>query len=111
MRKLRTIQVLTAFVAVLAVVVAGQSLASADHKTILWHGNDEAWVKADHSTLVVCDRERDGHYVYAQVRSGYLKGEERDGGDAGCDTQKFPYNWEEMRLCEENKGCTKWWPI
>ena len=58
---------------------------------------------------LVYDSEADGHYVCAEWRDEFDTYKECDGGDQQGDTiGPFDRPVKEFRLCEENKGCTKW---
>jgi hypothetical protein len=106
---------LVLFLTPILMLGVGSSPVAAHQTDWIYHGNDGAWVHDDHRTVTVCDFERDGHYVYAELRAWYLGdwvySREADGGDHGCDTEYFPSGYEndEFRLCEEGKGCTRWY--
>jgi hypothetical protein len=98
----------------LSIIVADQTPASA-HVSGGTHGGDghDAAVTADyewpHFGITVCDNERDGHYAYVRVHlTNGVWVEERDGGDAGCDTEWWVVNYDLFYVCEEAKGC--WGP-
>jgi hypothetical protein len=98
------------------VFVPGALPTSAHETYPIWHGNDYAAVIADHKVVEVCDNELDdGHYVYAELYFGLENTvrREADGPDVGCDIETFDFpsgaQAEEFRLCEENKGCTRWY--
>lgn len=110
MRKLRVIRVMAALAALVAVLVIGPSSASA-HNVVIFHGYDKAVIGENNDKVTVCDEERDGHYVWAEVKYVGIIDREADGGDAGCDTQKFGMRYDEFRLCEESKGCTAWYSV
>jgi hypothetical protein len=106
MRTVHTLAALVAVVSILSALAIGPSTASA-HSDRVYHGNDYATVAENHMSGTVCDRERDGHWVYAVwylTDDSYVS--EFDGGDAGCDsTGRFPLPAYEFLICEEDKGC------
>jgi hypothetical protein len=56
-----------------------------------------------------CDRESDGHLVYADVI--LANGNRRrvyDNYDSVCSTREFGSQVRDIRLCEESVGCTTW---
>ena len=100
----------------IVVLGSGPAPASAHETDPIWHGNDSAAVIADHKVVEVCDNELDdGHYVYAELYFGLENTvrREADGPDPGCDIETFDFpsgaQAEEFRLCEEGKGCTRWY--
>lgn len=108
---MNTARILIALLTALTVLFAGQATSSAQEGQIIFHGRDKATLTNAHSVRV-CDEERDGHYVWAELRTGASEiAREADGGDPGCDTETFSLNYKEVLLCEENKGCTRWVPI
>jgi hypothetical protein len=87
-------------------------------------GGEAYWI-ANGDTLKVCDIQHDGWGAYAEARhfidrrTGLFELTwEDDGGDAGCDTEKFPQkegNDVDIRVCLErpSKGqtfrfCSPW---
>jgi hypothetical protein len=80
------------------------------HERRITHGKDSAWITADHRSGVVCDNERDGHYVYGEYETIYGTVTVDDGGDYGCDYVPHQgVNISAFRLCEEGQGCTDWY--
>ena len=68
--------------AMLAVLVAAQTPAAA-HNVTLFHGYDKAVIGEEHFGVTVCDNERDGYYVWAELRYAPfgVTNREADGGD------------------------------
>jgi len=109
--KLSTFRVVAAIIVALTVLLAGNSHTSAQTGQIVFHGVDKVSLTNAHSVRV-CDNEQDGHYVYVELFApGFPPALEADGGDPGCDTETFSINYDKVRLCEENKGCTAWHDI
>jgi hypothetical protein len=103
---LKKLRILLAIVTTLTVLIAGNGSASAQTGQIVFHGVDSVSLTNAH-TVRVCDNERDGHYVWVELYApGFPPAREADGGDPGCDTETFSINYDKVRLCEENKGCT-----
>jgi hypothetical protein len=94
-------------------LAASQAPASA-HEVTIHHGNDSAFTYPQHRAGEVCDRERDGHAVYATWDLAYPYGtrSEVDSTDPGCDMPvSFPVEAIYVRLCERRTGpdsCTGW---
>jgi hypothetical protein len=108
-KRLRKLMVMAVTLATMLVAAQVPALA---HNVVLFHGYDKAVIGEEHFGVTVCDNERDGHYVWAELRYAPfgVTNREADGGDRGCDTEVFSIRHEEFRLCEENKGCTRWYP-
>ncbi|MEV4619733.1 hypothetical protein AB0J74_13625 [Asanoa sp. NPDC049573] len=101
-----------AAVAVPALLVSTTSTAWAHYQTVS-QGYDYAVVYANHFSGAVCDKEADGHSVYAQYQTGLSIYTITDGGDAGCDYG----NWSSdpassFRVCEKVPNakdyCSPW---
>jgi hypothetical protein len=113
MRKLIAIVAVTA--AVLTMLVAGQTPASA-HRTCVEHAEnpkddtpDYACVQGKHRFLTVCDREK-GNYVEAWVwwPSGPLGFIDKDGYGGDCSEYKLPRGAHRLAICENREGCTEY---
>jgi hypothetical protein len=110
--KHRLAGVAIAALAVPAMVLATGSAAQAHYEAV-YQGYDYAVVYADHFSGAVCDKEADGHSVYAQFSHGLSGTTLTDGGDAGCDYG----NWSSdpassFRVCEKVPNakdyCSPW---
>lgn len=93
------------------VVVAGlmatmlQSTPAHAHYDYLYQGRDVLSVSDDHRTGTVCDREQDGHYVYAWFYGAGSRYGEKDGGDPGCDEIfVYPQSFNAVKFCEAIPG-------
>lgn len=85
---------------VAATVLATGTAAHAHYQTVN-QGYDYAVVYADHFSGAVCDKEADGHYVYAQFNHGISRTTITDGGDAGCDYGRWSSDpATSFRVCE-----------
>jgi hypothetical protein len=92
-------------------LIASQTPASADRATIK-HGRDYATTSADHSTIKVCDQEKDGHAVVAWIlmdNNGYESVEDIDGSSGGCTSYTLPSPAHGVAVCEEAVGCTRYY--
>jgi hypothetical protein len=110
---MRFLKTAMAIGAMLMVFVAAQMPVSAHHD-IVYHGNDEASVSADHMIGYVCDKEYDGNQVTA---SFYLEdgntvsisdpdGDGIEGPDHnGCWEYTMSSPIVAMGVCEATKGC------
>jgi hypothetical protein len=79
------------------------------HYTYIYHGSDFASVSSDHLRVSACDRENDGHLVYADVLlSNGVRTRVWDGYDSVCSTRSFSSTVRQFRLCEEGVSCTAW---
>jgi hypothetical protein len=67
--KHRLAGVALATLAVPAMILATGSAAQAHYEAV-YQGYDYAVIYADHFSGAVCDKEADGHYVYAQFTHG-----------------------------------------
>lgn len=88
----------------------GQMPASA-HNDRVYHNKDIAGVNSDHWIGYVCDEEVDGHWVYAEfyLHDGSLE-IEYGGGDANCDFVYPTSSYiDDVKICEETKGCREEW--
>jgi hypothetical protein len=70
------------------------------------------YAKYDGTTLTVCDRERDGHGVYAEYvsRTGVGKVGDGNGSASPCGTKKIA-GIEKFRVCESDRlrdSCSDW---
>jgi len=97
---------------VTAVVVATGTAAQA-HYSAVYQGYDYAVVYADHFSGAVCDKEDDGHYVYAQFNHGLSQTTITDGGDPGCDYGRWSSDAaSSFRVCESVPNakdyCSPW---
>jgi hypothetical protein len=104
---LRILRVSVALAAVLGVFVAGQLPASA-HEDKVYHGDDFALAYSDHLTIALCDEEKDGHYVYAQVQYGTAGLDQiinTNGADGNCVVEDYSSAVSWVEICEETKGC------
>lgn len=95
-----------------ALLLATEKPASAHYQQV-FQGSDYAVVYADHFSGAVCDKEVDGHYVYAQWVAGASRFTATDGGDPGCDYKRWASDAaSEFRVCESIAGrkdpCSDW---
>jgi hypothetical protein len=88
-------------------VLAGPADA---HARTIFHGSDYASVPADHRGMAVCDRENDGHYVWADWRNSIDQtGRLYDGYGGSCVARyAFAYPVVIFRICEQSVSCTSW---
>jgi hypothetical protein len=103
----RTLRLPMALAALLSVFGAGQPTASA-HDDKVFHGKDFALVQFSHTQVNLCDEEKDGHYVYAQVRygtAGLGQVKNTNGADGNCVVKDFSARIRWVEICEETKGC------
>jgi hypothetical protein len=108
---MKALGTLTAIAAVLAVLVATQAPASA-HGGVVFHGRDKAVIAEDHLEGFACDEEKDGHLVYAEFQTpwGLERVFDEDGSKGECWSRVFPGGAaSQYRVCEETKGCTRWY--
>jgi hypothetical protein len=102
-----------ASLAVPAVIFATGTAAQA-HYEVVHQGYDYAVIYADHFSGAVCDKEADGHYVYAQFVHGVSPVTTiTDGGDPGCDYGGWSDDRaREFRVCESVPNakdyCSPW---
>jgi hypothetical protein len=103
MRRASLMSVGLAVIAMVGVMAQGAAQA---HTQTTRQGSDYAVTSADHKTGWVCDRERDGHYVYAWWVTGVGgKHGEKDGGDRGCDKVDLGgFGAESVKVCESVPG-------
>jgi hypothetical protein len=108
MKKLIAIVAVT--MAVLATLITGPSPASA-HYDYAYHGKDITTVSDYHWVVTVCDQEADGHVVVGEYKfedGSRQSAWDTNGSKAGCGSGTLIQPAVEFRLCEEDKGCTKW---
>ncbi|HEX8073948.1 MAG TPA: hypothetical protein VF545_03110 [Thermoleophilaceae bacterium] len=111
MARIRCLFAASALVAVTAVTLSSPTQA---HNRCVYHGADVACVFDDHSSIAVCDRERDGHYVRAQYHLYFNPARQygpwdRSGADYPCSRRRHSpgaITW--FRLCEVHAGCSRW---
>ena len=110
MQRMRFLRASLAAMLLLTALVLGQSRASA-HNVVIFHGYDKAVIGKEHFGVTVCDEERDGNYVWVEIKNTQygVTDREADGGDAGCDTEVFSIRHDQFRLCENTNGCTAWY--
>lgn len=76
------------------------------------HGADFAEVGTRHHTIKWCDREADGHRVYAQYRVEFFgtitTGYDPNGSRPGCGRRTEGMAIYDYRVCEERAGCSGW---
>lgn len=73
------------------------------------HGDDYAF--ASSYQVWVCDMERDGNGVYADVvlaNGSHLSIWDDNGSQAGCSTAQFGSRIARFRVCEDHVGCSGW---
>jgi hypothetical protein len=96
------------------VVILATGTAAQAHYEAIYQGSDYAVIYADHFSGAVCDKEADGHYVYAQFVHGVSPVTTiTDGGDPGCDYGSWSDDRaREFRVCESVPNakdyCTSW---
>lgn len=99
-------------VAMLGAVLGLLSATPADaHPTSVKHGADVAQVGPNHHTITWCDKEGDGHRVYAQYRVEFFTittGYDPNGNRPGCGRQTDSWAIYDYRVCEEGVGCSGW---
>lgn len=92
-------------------VVGGATNASAHHGGKIYHGNDYAtW--GSNGWLTVCDKENDGHGVYAYMTTGtaWLNSASVSGYPpynrcVQLNANKYGYIVD-IQLCEQGVGCS-----
>lgn len=79
------------------------------HEVYLTHGNDYGWLTWNHGDTYACDVENDGNRVRFQIRhTNYtIENGSWDYYGGGCTRFGIMYGMD-VRLCEENVGCTAW---
>ena len=103
-----------AFVALMVpITVLATGTAAQAHYATVSQGYDYAVVYADHFSGAVCDKEADGHSVYAQFAHGISMTTIDDGGDAGCDSGRWSSDAaSSFRVCEKVPNaadyCSPW---
>jgi hypothetical protein len=94
-------------VAAVTVLALGASPASA-HYNYIYHGDDFASINAAHTSISVCNEERDGHVVRAEVlRSNgqqYSYGDYTENGS--CASFSLVSSASLWRLCETSVSCS-----
>lgn len=108
LKSLKALWALVAMTAALAMIVAGQTPASA-HDGKVFQGKDFALVYDDYKTVALCDEEKDGHWVSAVLYSGASDQFEMfntNGANGDCVVETMPWTIDIISVCEENKGCT-----
>ena len=100
-----------------AIAMSGTTLAllpataASAHPTSVPHGRDVASVDAGHHTITWCDREADGHRVYAQYRVEFFTittGYDTNGYRPGCGQATDRWAIHSYRVCEKGVGCSCW---
>lgn len=109
MKKLIAIAAVT--MAVLSMLVAGSSPAAAQvYPHYGYHGNDYGAIDAELDTLVICDREKDGHAAYLRIEwqsyTYYLV--DSNGSASGCEYWDWVW-FDDVFVCERTKGCNRFY--
>jgi hypothetical protein len=91
-----------------ALVVLAAAPASA-HYNYIYHGDDFASINSSHSQISVCNQERDGNAVRAEVRrSGGTTTYTDTSEDGLCRTWPLVSTASSWRLCEVGVSCSTW---
>jgi len=101
------------FVAI-AILTGGAGLAApspaAAHATCVSYGANVACVGASHQLINWCDRESDGHKVFAQyyVDKSTVVATGVTAGSRGCRHQSDVRGIVKFRVCEIGSACSPW---
>ena len=93
-------------------MLASSAVPASAHKSFVEHGRDFAYTSKNHRIGYVCDKERDGHIVEAwfYLSNGeYISMIDLDGSAGDCTGVDLPAPAHSFALCEEAKGCTRYY--
>lgn len=109
MRTKRIAGRLATVVAAAGVLLVLAAAPASAHYNYIYHGDDFASVNSSHTQISVCNQERDGNAVRAEVRRSGGTTSYTDSSENGlCSTWPLVSTASSWRLCEVGVSCSAW---